>query len=197
MAGAVYHSDCVFAKIVRGEIPSVKLLETPHALAVLDAFPITKGHALLLPKALGYVTLADMPPAAAAAVLQELPRLVRAVMDATGADGVNVVQNNGVAAGQEVMHVHFHLIPRFARDGLVRIAPSAKAMLPPADAEEIASAIREQLARGGSAAVLPGTLLGRLLGAHALVLSAHEWLHRRVDATVVFVVRLFFGRLFG
>ncbi|KAG8469401.1 hypothetical protein KFE25_005856 [Diacronema lutheri] len=198
--GIRYDSDSVFAKIVRGELPCVKLFETLHAIAILDAFPMVKGHALLIPKA-GFPTLADCPPAVAADVLRELPRLVRAVMEATGAEGVNVVSNNGAAAGQEVFHVHFHVIPRSAGDGLVRFAPSAAQMLDSASAEEVAMAIRERLASAGpddaSAPPVAGTPLAMLLDAHALVLRLHEFVHRHVDALVVRVVRALFGRLLG
>lgn len=82
-------------------IPSPeKIFETEHALAFLDAFPMTRGHALLIPKAPGYATIMDMPEEMAANVLKELPRLARAVKAATGAEGVNIIQNNGRAAGQ-------------------------------------------------------------------------------------------------
>ncbi|CAK0852558.1 unnamed protein product [Prorocentrum cordatum] len=99
--------------------------ETDHAIAILDAFPCTPGHALLLPKAKGYVTVMDMPAEAAAAVLRELPRLARLVQGATGADGVNVVQNNYAAAGQVVPHPHWHVIPRLDGDKLVQLGKSA------------------------------------------------------------------------
>lgn len=92
-----------------------------HSLAFLDAFPATPGHSLLVPKKAGYATLDAMPADEAGAFLRDLPRLVRAVKAATGCDGVNVVQNNGAAAGQVVMHAHFHVIPRVAGDGLVKM----------------------------------------------------------------------------
>eukprot|EP01079_Euglenida_sp_SAG-EU17-18_P001899 gene1899-2969_t len=79
---------------------AAQVFETEHALAFLDAFPVVKGHALLVPKAKGYTTLMDMPAEVAASVLQELPRLARAVKLATGAAGVNVLANNGSSAGQ-------------------------------------------------------------------------------------------------
>ena len=88
-----------------------------------------------------------MPPDVAAGVLRELPRLVKAVRDATGADGVNVVQNNGPAAGQVVFHAHFHVIPRFEGDGLVRMGAHGGSgkMITPEDAKEIGDAIRAAL----------------------------------------------------
>eukprot|EP00850_Spirogloea_muscicola_P001877 SM000007S20837 [mRNA] locus=s7:516478:517098:+ [translate_table: standard] len=135
--------DCIFCKIRDGAVPSHKLLETEHALAFLDAFPMARGHSLLIPKK-HHAFLSDMPPDEAAGFLGELPRLVAAVAAATGAAGVNVAQNNGAAAGQVVFHVHFHVLPRSAGDGLVRFAPSG-AMIAPDVAAEIRQAITTHL----------------------------------------------------
>jgi histidine triad (HIT) family protein len=139
--------DNIFKKIIDGVIPSHKIFETEHALAILDAFPMTRGHALLLPKVSGYAELYDMPPDVAAGFLRELPRLCKAVKAATGCDGVNVVQNNGGAAGQVVFHVHFHVIPRVEGDGIVRLGAhgSSSKMIEPAAAKEIGDAIRAAL----------------------------------------------------
>eukprot|EP00850_Spirogloea_muscicola_P001120 SM000004S14990 [mRNA] locus=s4:601517:602125:- [translate_table: standard] len=134
---------CIFCKIRDGAVPSHKLLETEHALAFLDAFPMVRGHSLLIPKK-HHAFLSDMPPDEAAGFLRELPRLVAAVAAATGAAGVNVAQNNGAAAGQVVFHVHFHVLPRFTGDGLVRFAPSG-AMIAPDVAAEIRQAITTHL----------------------------------------------------
>jgi len=101
----------LFNKIVKGEIPCYKIFETDKALAFLDLFPCTPGHALLITKG-PYKTIMDMPPEEAAALLQELPRLSKAVQEATGAEGVNILQNNLKAAGQVIPQVHFHVIPR-------------------------------------------------------------------------------------
>ena len=103
--------DCVFCKIAAGETPCAKVLETDEALAFLDANPLAPGHTLLIPK-VHVVQLGDMNAGKAAAVLRHLPALGRAVRAATGCAGYNILQNNGPAAHQEVMHVHFHIIPR-------------------------------------------------------------------------------------
>ena len=95
----VYDKTNVFYKILQGELPSFKIFETDTCIAILDAFPSTPGHSLLIPKA-EYVTMEDMPAETAGAFLAELPRLIKIVKEATGADGVNVVQNNGQASGQ-------------------------------------------------------------------------------------------------
>lgn len=102
----------IFEEIVAGDIPCHRLYEDSHVLAFLDVGPIARGHCLLIPKTC-YVELDEVPADVAAALGSVLPRLVAAVKTATGCDGVNVLQNNGVAAGQAVMHVHFHLIPRY------------------------------------------------------------------------------------
>ena len=143
--GIAYDEGNIFSKIVAGEVPCFKLFETEHALAILDAFPMCPGHSLLLPKADGYATIMDMPEAAAADLLRELPRLARAVAAATGSDGVNVLQNNG-AAGQAVFHVHFHVVPRMEGDGLVKLgAHGSGAMLSPEAAAPIQEGILAHL----------------------------------------------------
>ena len=108
---------CIFCKIVRGQIPSARVLETDEAVAFLDINPVNPGHTLLVPKA-HHAHLADLPDALAAHLASLLPRLCRAVRTATGADGLNVIVNNGRAAGQTVDHVHWHVIPRFHDDAV-------------------------------------------------------------------------------
>jgi histidine triad (HIT) family protein len=109
--------DCIFCRIAAGEIPSAKVYESETVLAFLDIAPVNAGHALVLPKA-HHETLWDLP----AELGEDLLRAVKSVADAvkveTGAQGLNLMQNNYEAAGQLVPHVHFHLIPRFDDDGL-------------------------------------------------------------------------------
>ncbi|KAF4318498.1 hypothetical protein BBO99_00007269 [Phytophthora kernoviae] len=128
MAPIAYDPENIFLKIIKGEIPSYKLFETEHVLAILDAFPVVPGHALLLPKAPGYATVMDMPSEVAANVYSELPRLARAVQEATGCDGINIFQNNGATAGQMVFHAHIHVVPRFNDDKLLQL-PGGKEMI--------------------------------------------------------------------
>jgi histidine triad (HIT) family protein len=106
---------CLFCKIARGEIPSAKVLETDHAVAFLDIRPVNPGHVLLVPRE-HHAQLAELPEDLAAQVGSLLPRLCRAVQKATGADGLNVIVNNGRAAGQTIDHGHWHVIPRFHND---------------------------------------------------------------------------------
>lgn len=110
-------ADCIFCKIAAGQIPATTFFTSDDALAFLDIAPLAPGHALLIPRA-HYARLGDMPAEAAAGLAAHLPRLVQAILGATGAAGVNILQNNGRAAGQVVDHVHFHLIPRSEGDRL-------------------------------------------------------------------------------
>ena len=109
--------DCVFCKIVAGDIPSHGVLRTDSCLAFLDVGPLADGHLLLIPLE-HYRRLEDMSAEMVADLCGRLPELGRAVVRVAGADGYNVLQNNGRVAGQVVEHVHFHLIPRRADDGL-------------------------------------------------------------------------------
>ncbi|XAL99434.1 HIT family protein [Phycisphaeraceae bacterium D3-23] len=102
---------CIFCKIVAGDIPCHKLWEDDRALAFLDVGPLSEGHALIIPKQ-HYETLDQLPAEDAAAIGAALPALARAILEATGSTAYNIIQNNGAPAGQEVPHVHFHLIPR-------------------------------------------------------------------------------------
>ena len=107
----------IFDKILSGEIPSYKVYEDDHVFAFLDIGPLSDGHTLVIPKE-RKAQLDQLSDEAAAAVGRALPRICRAVMAATGATAYNVLQNNGSAAHQVVMHVHFHIIPKFGGEGL-------------------------------------------------------------------------------
>lgn len=104
--------ESIFAKIIRGEIPSHKVYEDEHVFAFLDINPLSKGHTLVVPKE-AVAQLDQLSDEASAAIGRVLPRLCRAVMQATHCHAYNVLQNNGTLAHQAVMHVHFHIIPRF------------------------------------------------------------------------------------
>jgi histidine triad (HIT) family protein len=108
--------DCIFCQIVAGDIPSRTVYSDADTHAFLDANPMAPGHTLVVPKA-HHETLADLPEDAGAAVFAALHRLTPIVEDAVDADASTVAFNNGDAAGQEVDHVHGHVIPRFEGDG--------------------------------------------------------------------------------
>ncbi len=109
-------NDCIFCKIVAGEIPSIKILETEHVLAFMDIGPIVKGHALVIPKA-HHNPLAQTPDEVLGQVMSVVRVVAQAIQEGLGADGINIHQANGEAAGQVVPHLHFHVIPRFKHDG--------------------------------------------------------------------------------
>lgn len=109
--------NCVFCKIVAGQIPALRVHEDEHVLAFLDIGPLAEGHLLIIPKEHAE-RLEEMNPEVLASLARQLPRLARAVLSVTQAAGYNLLQNNGRVSGQEVPHVHFHIIPRASGDGL-------------------------------------------------------------------------------
>lgn len=109
----------LFAKIASGEIPAIILYEDSHTLAFLDIGPASRGHTLVIPRD-EYADLYAMPPELLAAVMATVQRVATALRDTLAPDGLNVVQNNGVAAGQTVFHYHVHLIPRWAGDDVIQ-----------------------------------------------------------------------------
>ena len=108
--------DCIFCSIVVGDIPGRVVHRTDHTIAFLDANPLAPGHTLVVPKA-HHEHVQDMAPETATAVFETLHALVGPVQEAVDADGSTVGFNNGPAAGQEVPHVHGHIIPRVGGDG--------------------------------------------------------------------------------
>ncbi len=117
--------DCVFCKIIAGEIPSLKIFEDEKVLAFLDIGPLADGHLLVIPKK-HYERLDEMDTEDITALSAVLPKLARALVIATNAQGYNLLQNTGECAGQVVPHVHFHLIPRMPGDGLGYRWPAKK-----------------------------------------------------------------------
>ena len=104
----------IFSKIIEGSIPSIQIDETENEIAFLDIMPCAEGHTLIVPKK-EVERFEDMDPEDAATLLMFLQRVSRAVSSAFGGVDYNLILNNGVQAGQEVMHVHFHIIPRLER----------------------------------------------------------------------------------
>lgn len=109
--------DCIFCKIAAGEIPSATVYEDDDFRAILDLGPAAKGHTLVIPKSHSD-NLLSVEPDTAAKALKVISKTANAIKEALGCDGVNVVQNNGEAAGQTVMHLHFHIIPRYKNDSV-------------------------------------------------------------------------------
>ena len=109
-------SDCIFCKIVAGELPSFKVYEDAETLAFLDIRPVNSGHTLVVPKNHS-VNIFDVPEKDWTAVTTVVHRLARGIEKAVAADGININMNNREHAGQIVDHVHVHIIPRFKGDG--------------------------------------------------------------------------------
>jgi histidine triad (HIT) family protein len=107
-----YDSSNIFAKILRGEFPCHKVYEDETALVMMDIFPQSKGHTLIIPKSPSR-NLLDADPAALSAVIPLVQRVAKAVQAATNADGIRLAQFNEAPAGQTVFHLHFHIIPAY------------------------------------------------------------------------------------
>lgn len=110
-------NECIFCKIVSGDIPSSQVYADDKVVAFLDLAPAAVGHTLVIPRA-HYATLFDVPFELAPALLAASQRVGRALMEELGAEGINVWQNNHAAAGQMVFHAHWHVVPRYTGDGL-------------------------------------------------------------------------------
>ena len=105
-----YDDQNIFARILRGELPAIKVYEDDQVLAFMDIMPQADGHALVIPKTPA-ITLLDLPADAAAYTIQVVQKIAKAIETALDAKGIVLMQLSGVAAGQTVPHVHFHLIP--------------------------------------------------------------------------------------
>jgi len=110
--------DCIFCKIANGGIPSATVYEDEAFRVILDIAPAAKGHALILPKE-HYDNLWELGKEESEKVMEIAAKVSKAQKKALGCDGVNILQNNGVAAGQTVFHFHMHLIPRYEDDNVM------------------------------------------------------------------------------
>ena len=108
--------DCIFCKLANGDIPTNSIYEDERFNVILDLGPATKGHALILPKDHAD-NLFELPEDTAAEAMKLAKKLGKEIVDKLGAQGLNLVQNNGAVAGQTVNHFHLHLIPRYDGDG--------------------------------------------------------------------------------
>ena len=134
--------DCIFCKIANGDIPSKTLYEDEDFRVILDLGPATKGHALILPKEHAD-NLYELPDETASKVFVLAKKLAIKMKEKLNCDGLNIVQNNGEAAGQTVQHFHMHLIPRYKGDQVgITWHPGE---LSDADKEEILLKVKEQL----------------------------------------------------
>ena len=116
--------DCIFCKIIKGEISCSKVYEDSNVLAFLDISPIAKGHTLVIPKK-HFVNVFDSNQEEWNFVMEAVRKVSEAVKKAINCDGINIMSSNNEAAGQVVMHAHIHIIPRFKDDGL-KLWPQGK-----------------------------------------------------------------------
>ena len=136
-----YDPNNIFAKILRGEIPCVKVYEDDKTLAFMDVMPEAEGHVLVVPKE-GAENILDLSDEGLAAMMATTQKVTKAVDKALQPDGILLKQYNRAAAGQSIFHVHFHIVPRW--EG-VPMAPHGKVMVKPAVLEPIAAKIRSEL----------------------------------------------------
>lgn len=106
--------DCIFCRIIEGTLPCYKVFENDQTLAILDIHPVNHGHILVLPK-VHYEKLNEVPVDLGTQIFKTVMKINK-VVALSGCSGTNVLQNNGKAAGQEIGHVHFHVIPRYLND---------------------------------------------------------------------------------
>lgn len=111
-------SDCIFCKLANGEIPTNTIYEDNDFRVILDAAPANLGHCLVLPKSHA-ANILEMDSELVGKGFKVAQKIAKAVKKATGCDGINILQNNGKAAGQTVFHFHIHIIPRFDSDDVV------------------------------------------------------------------------------
>ena len=133
---------CIFCKIIAGQIPCLKVYEDDVVLAFLDIGPLTNGHTLVIPKQ-HVATVMDAPPQLLAAVSERLPKIARAVLQASGAAACHVLVNNGSDAQQSVHHLHVHILPRVKGDSFH--IPWNAGVLDKAAAGEMARQIARQI----------------------------------------------------
>ncbi|HMO57514.1 MAG TPA: HIT family protein [Roseiflexaceae bacterium] len=132
----------IFTRIVLGEIPAIKIYEDDATLAFMDISPASRGHTLVITKA-EHADLIGMPAELVAQVARTVQHVAQAIHTALAPDGINIIQNNGAAAGQTVFHYHVHIIPRWEGDAVLKLwAPQTVASV---ELQEIADRIRAGL----------------------------------------------------
>jgi histidine triad (HIT) family protein len=138
-----YDNDNIFARILRGEIPAARIVEDADTLAFMDAFPQSRGHALVIHKRSRARNLLEADLTDLAAIMATVQRVARAARSALNPDGVVITQFNGSAAGQTVFHLHVHIIPRW--EGVPMGRHGGGGMADPADLRALAGEIAARL----------------------------------------------------
>lgn len=138
-------SECIFCKIVNGELPSAKVFENDDVLAFLDISQITKGHTLVIPK-VHKENVYELDSETAAKLFAVVPQIAQALKDEFNPKGMNLLNNNGSFAGQAVFHYHLHLIPRYdEKDGFKKIWTTNNDQYSSEDLRNIATAIQKNI----------------------------------------------------
>ena len=138
-------SDCIFCKIINGDIPSSKVYEDEHVMAFLDISQVTKGHTLVIPK-IHKENVYELTPEIAAHVFEVVPKIARAIKHEFNPIGMNVLNNNGEHAGQSVFHFHIHLLPRYGEgDGFGAVWKTHTSEYTPDELKQIASSIGQHI----------------------------------------------------
>ena len=137
-------TSCVFCRIVQGTAPATLIYEDEKALVFLDIRPLNPGHTLVIPKE-HYETVYDIPEDLNAHLHRIVKKTAVAVKEATQADGITIIQQNGIAAGQEVFHLHVHVVPRYKGQKLQRFSELQEATRE--SLEQTATKIKQQLNR--------------------------------------------------
>ena len=138
-------TNCVFCRIIAGELPAFRLYEDELVVAFLDIAPLNKGHTLVVPKE-HHTSLTTLPAPHAARLMEVAPRLGAALMRAVDCDGFNLLLANGACAGQVVPHTHLHVIPRRPDDGVVLTARAVQ-YLGDQEKNEIVDKVKARLSR--------------------------------------------------
>jgi len=139
--------ECIFCKIVKGELPTSKVAEDDRTLAILDIMPVNPGHTLVIPKTHAK-DLADLPKGVGGALFMMAERVAAAQREGLSAEGVNLFLADGRVAGQVVLHVHLHVVPRYDGDGFGLSFPAGYGVKPPREElEATAAKLRGSLPR--------------------------------------------------
>lgn len=137
--------DCIFCKIVNGDIPSAKVFENEHVLAFLDISQVSKGHTLVIPK-VHKDNVYELTPEIAKNIFEVVPAIANAIKKEFNPIGLNLLQNNGEHAGQSVFHFHMHLIPRYGKgDGFGVVWKSHEGQYSGEQLQKIASTISQSV----------------------------------------------------
>jgi histidine triad (HIT) family protein len=140
-----FMENCIFCQIINGKIPSAKVYEDDHVYAFLDISQVTKGHTLVIPK-VHKENIYELTPDIASHLFQVVPKIANAIKEQYNPIGLNLLNNNGEAAGQSVFHFHMHIIPRYGKgDGFGAVWKTHEKDYKAEDLKQIATSISETI----------------------------------------------------